>query len=266
MQKHRDDIKPFKFSEINGEHVVTGNDFQAFAFKDLNGAPVKTRTASDEEIRSERNFAAKNAFKIDEMVKDYRGLSRQEQTDLEKKIQVEVSKRVEAAYQQAYAEGLAKGEALGREEAIAKHTTELAGSVDDFVSLIGALQEQTSSYMTQHRTEVYEFLKRFTKWIVMKEINEKVYLEQLLEKLVLELNVRKNLIIKVGRAQFEAMPDVMKTVEGRVGQLQNTRIEIVPELRHPGIILESENGLIDGSLEGVFANIDKVFGQVLGHE
>ena len=60
--------------------------------------------------------------------------------------------------------------------------------------------------------------------------------------------------------------DVMKTVEARLGQLQNTRIEIVPELRHPGIILESENGLIDGSLEGVFANIDRVFGQVLGHE
>ncbi len=265
MQKQRDDIKTFKFTEINSTHVVTGNNFEAFTFKDLNGKSVKT-AASDEEIRSERNFAAKNDFKIDELVKDYRGLSRQEQTDLEKKIQVEVTKRVEAAYQKAYAEGLAKGEALGREEALSKHTTELSGNVDDFINLVSALQDQTSAYMTQHRAEVYEFLKRFTKWIVMKEINEKVYLEQLLEKLVLELNCRKNIIIKVGRAQFEAMPDVIKTVEARLGQLQNTRIEIVPELRHPGIILESENGLIDGSLEGVFKNIDKIFGQVLGHE
>lgn len=265
MQKQRDDIKTFKFSEINGEHVVSGNQFQAFAFKDLNGETVKTR-ASEDEIRSERGFAAKNDFKIDELVKDYRGLSRQEQTDLEKKIQAEVTKRVEAAYQQAYAEGLAKGEEKGREEALTRHTTELSGNVDDFVTLISGLQDQTAAYMTQHRAEVYEFLKRFTKWIVMKEINEKVYLEQLLEKLILELNCRKNLIIKVGRAQFEAMPEVMKTVESRLGQLQNTRIEIVPELRHPGIVLESENGLIDGSIEGVFANIDKVFGQVLGHE
>jgi flagellar assembly protein FliH len=266
MQKQRDDIKPFKFSEINGEHVVSGNEFQAFAFKDLKGSTVQTRTVTDDDIRSERNFAAKNDFKIDDMVKDYRGLSRQEQTDLEKKIQVEVNKRVEAAYQKAYAEGLAKGEAMGREEAVARHTTELSGNVDEFVTLIGGLQDQTAAYITQHRAEVYEFIKRFTKWIVMKEINEKVYLEQLLEKLILELNCRKNLIVKVGRAQFEAMPDVMKTVEARLGQLQNTRIEIVPELRHPGIILESENGLIDGSLEGVFANIDRVFGQVLGHE
>lgn len=266
MQKQRDDIKPFKFAEINSDHVVSGNGgFQAFTFQTLNGESVKTR-ATDEEIRSERSFAAKNDFKIDELVKDYRGLSRQEQSDLEKKIQTEVTKRVEAAYQQAYAEGLAKGEAKGREEALAHHTQELAGNVDSFVHLVNGLQEQTAGYMTMHRTEVYEFVKRFTKWIVMKEINEKVYLEQLLEKLILELSSRKNLIIKVGRAQFESMPEVMKTVEGRIGQLQNTRIEITPELRHPGIILESENGLIDGSLEGVFANIDKIFGQVLGHE
>jgi flagellar assembly protein FliH len=267
MQKQRDDIKPFTFSEISGKHVVSGNGgFQAFSFQDLNGETVKARNASEEEIRSERNFAAKNDFKIDELVKDYRGLSRQEQTDLEKKIQTEVNKRVEAAYQQAYAEGLAKGEAKGREEALTKHTQDLAGNVDHFIQLVQGLQDQTAVYMESHRAEVYEFIKRFTKWIVMKEINEKVYLEQLLEKLILELNSRKNLIIKVGRAQFESMPDVVKTVESRLGQLQNTRIEIVPELRHPGIVLEGENGLIDGSLEGVFANIDKVFGQVLGHE
>lgn len=265
MQKQRDDIKPFKFSEISGEHVVTGNGFQAFAFQTLTGESVKAR-ATDEEIRTERGFAAKNDFKIDELVKDYRGLSRQEQNDLEKKIQAEVTKRVEAAYQTAFAEGIAKGEAKGREEALEVHTKELAGNVDSFVQIVNGLQEQANGYMASQKTEVIEFVKRFTKWIVMKEINEKVYLEQLLEKLILELNSRKNLTIKVGRAQFESMPEIMKTVEGRVGQLQNTRIEIVSEIRHPGIILESENGLIDGSLESVFTNIDKIFGQVLGNE
>ena len=62
------------------------------------------------------------------------------------------------------------------------------------------------------------------------------------------------------------MPEVIAVVESRLGQLQNIRIEIVPEINHPGIILESENGLIDGSIEGVFANIDKIFESVLKHE
>ena len=83
---------------------------------------------------------------------------------------------------------------------------------------------------------------------------------------MLELNARKNLIVKVGRANFEQMPEIIQTVEARLGQLSNLRIEIVPEIQHPGIILESENGLIDGSLEGVFQNIDKIFEQVVNHE
>jgi flagellar assembly protein FliH len=266
MQKQSNDIKPFTFTEINSEHVVTGNNFQAFSFKTLSGESISTKVVSEQDIRSERNFAAKNSFKIDEMVKDYRGLSRQEQNDLEKRIQTEVTKQVEAAYQKAFAEGIAKGEAQGKAEALEIHTKELSGNIDHFVALINGLQEQCAGYMNGHKVEMTEFVKRFTKWIVMKEIDEKVYLEQLLEKLILELNSRKNLIIKVGREQFAAMPEVMKTVEARVGQLQNTRIEVVPELHHPGIVLESENGLIDGSLEGVFANIDRIFDQVLNHE
>ena len=62
------------------------------------------------------------------------------------------------------------------------------------------------------------------------------------------------------------MPEIIQTVEARLGQLSNVRIEIVPEINHPGIILESENGLIDGSMEGVFENIDKIFEQVTKHE
>ena len=62
------------------------------------------------------------------------------------------------------------------------------------------------------------------------------------------------------------MPEVIQLVESRLGQLTNIRVEIVPEIIHPGIILESENGLIDGSMEGVFRNIDKIFEQVTSNE
>jgi flagellar assembly protein FliH len=138
--------------------------------------------------------------------------------------------------------------------------------VEDFGQVIAQVQGQSNKIMENNRSEVYEFVKRFTKWIILKEVNEKVYLEGLLEKLILELNARKNLIVKVGRANFSQMPEVIAAVEARLGNLQNVRIEIVPEINHPGIILESENGLIDGSLEGVFKNIDKIFESVVGHE
>lgn len=267
MQKYRDtDIKPFSFTDLKSTHVVSQNQFQSFEFKTLTGESVTAEKASEDEIRSERKFEQKNNFKIDELVRDYRGLSRQEQTDLEQKIQEEVKRRLEAAYQDAYQEGLEKGRAEGKEEALNEFHEVLGQRVEEFGQVIAQVQSQSDKVIEKNRTEVYEFVKRFTKWIVLKEINEKVYLETLLEKLILELNARKNLIVKVGRANFAQMPEVIQTVEARLGQLSNVRVEIIPEINHPGIILESENGLIDGSLEGVFQNIDKIFEQVLKHE
>lgn len=267
MQKYRDsDIKPFEFADLKGSHVVSGSQFQPFSFNQLNGESVTSTKASEEEIRSERTFARQNNFKIDDLVSDYRGLSRQEQADLEQKIQSEVERRLQASYQDAYKEGLEKGRAEGKAEALAQHEGELAQTLESFTSVLTELQAQSNAILQSSRQEIYEFIKRFTKWIILKEVDEKVYLQQLLEKLILELNARKNLIVKVGRANFAQMPEIISAVEARLGSLQNLRVEIIPDIQHPGIILESENGLIDGSMEGVFRNIDAIFEQVTAHE
>jgi flagellar assembly protein FliH len=267
MQKYRgSEIKSFEFSDLQGAHVVTKGDFKPFAFGELTGEAMNETKVDDATLRSERSFEKNNNFKIDGAVRASRGIAKQEQSDFEKSITEEVNRRLEAAYADAYNEGLEKGRAEGKAEAFAQHQEELSHKVENFVEVINGMQAQNGKLMEQNKAEVYEFIKRFTKWICLKEINEKLYLETLLEKLVLELNARKNLIVKVGRENFTQMPEVIAVVESRLGQLQNIRIEIVPEINHPGIILESENGLIDGSIEGVFANIDKIFESVLKHE
>lgn len=255
-------IKLFQFSDLQGTHVVTQNNFKPFEFQTLDGVSVTAVNTSEEEIRSERKYAQKNSFKVDSLVSDYRGLSRQEQSDLEQKIQQEVKRRLDAAYDQAIQEGLEKGREEGKEQAIKEFHAAMGEKIEDFGQVIAQLQGQTDKILDANRSDIFEFIKRFTKWIVLKEIDEKKYLESLLEKLILELNARKNLIVKVGRQNFSQMPEVIQAVEARLGQLSNVRVEIVSEINHPGIILESENGLIDGSLEGVFQNIDKIFEQV----
>lgn len=267
MQKYRSsDIKSFEFTDLKGTHVVTQGDFKSFAFDELTGESFKRENITEESLRSERTFEKNNNFKIDGAVRDSRGLSRQENSDFEKRINEEVSRRLELAHQAAYEEGIEKGKAEGKAEAFALYQEELAQKVEAFGAVIDGMQSQNDKIFEKNRLEIYEFIKRFTKWIILKEINEKVYLETLLEKLILELNARKNLIIKVGKANFEHMPEVIEKVEAKLGQLSNLRVEVVSEIHHPGIIIESENGLIDGSMEGVFKNIDKIFEQVMSHE
>lgn len=267
MDKYRNaEVKKFEFNDLKGTHVVSSGSFQAFEFKTLEGDTLKTASVSEEDIRQERDLAAKSNFKIDEIVSDLRGLSRQEQNDLEERIQEEVKKRLEVAYAEAYEEGLQRGREEGRQASMAEFQGGVVQKVEELAGVISEVQAQSESILRKDHHDVYEFIKRFTKWITMKEVSDAQYMELLLEKLILELNSRKNLIIKVGKANFGAMPEVIKAVEERLGQLSNVRVEIVSEINHPGIILEGENGLIDGSLESVFKNIDKIFEQVIKHE
>jgi len=267
MQKHRNfEVKNFEFSDLKGTQVVTKSDFKQFSFNELSGDSVNSEKVSEETLRTERSFETKNNFKIDGAVRDSRGLARQEMSDLETKIAEEVSRRLKIDYQSAHKEGLEMGRVEGKAEALAQYQQELNLKIEDIVQIVSGIQSQNDNLLATNRKEIYEFIKRFTKWIVLKEIDEKVYLETLLEKLILELNARKNLIVKVGRAHFDQMPEVIQVVESRLGQLSNLRIEIVSDINHPGIILESENGLIDGSIEGVFKNIDKIFELVVKNE
>lgn len=266
MNKYRaSEIKSFEFSDLKGTHVVTQGDFKSFSFKEISGETFNSQNVTDDVIRSERGFEKKNNFRIDGAVRDSRGLARQDQTDFDKKIEEVVNQRVEAAYEKAYNEGLTQGKEEGHKEAFALYQTELNHKIEEFSQGLIALQSQNEKLVEKNRHEVYEFIKRFSKWVILKEVNEKLYLETLLERLILELNSRKNLIIKIGRANFDQMPEVIQAVEARLGQLSNMRVEVVPEIQYPGIIIESENSLIDGSLEGVFQNIDKIFEQVVKH-
>jgi flagellar assembly protein FliH len=62
------------------------------------------------------------------------------------------------------------------------------------------------------------------------------------------------------------MPEVVKQIEEKLGPLTNLRIEIDQTQTQPGIIIETENGIIDGSMEGLFQTIDKMFEGITHHE
>lgn len=268
MQKYRDsDIKTFQFNDLQGESINSaGSSFKPFAFDELSGESVNSQSASEDDIRTERTHERKSNFKIDSAVREMRGISRQEKSDFEARVEDEVQRRLATLQEKAFQQGLEQGKIDGKDQAYQEHQIELNKQLETFSVVLTELSQQKTAVLEQERHNIYEFIKRFTKWIVLKEIDEKVYLEKLLEKLILELNAKKNLIIKVGQNNFKDMPDIITAVEARLGTLQNTRIEIVPEIIYPGIIIEADNGLIDGSLEGVFGNIDHIFEQVLGHE
>ena len=55
------------------------------------------------------------------------------------------------------------------------------------------------------------------------------------------------------------MPEVLEVVQGKLGELTNTRVEIDYDIEAPGIVVESQNGIVNGSLKTQLDSLDKLF-------
>lgn len=256
------EIKPFVFSDLQGTHVVTQPKTEKFEFKTLDGEVFKSEKPASEVIRVEREFEQAKSFKIDQIVREHRGLAEQENDDFELRVAQEVNKRVEEIYQKAFEQGVAAGREEGINQVLAQKSTQLNEVVQVVSELTQDFKNQLENATLNHKTEILKFVNQFSKWVLAKEINTKDYLSHLLEKLLHELNVRRNIIIRVNESSYQFMPDIIANLEAKLGALSNVRVEISQEMQHPGIIVESENGIVDASLENIFTKFDRFFEQV----
>jgi flagellar assembly protein FliH len=167
--------------------------------------------------------------------------------------------------EEAYREGLEKGRMEGAGEALQEAMATHEQQIQTVEGMVVDLRTQCESRLENHRHDIYEMSKRLLKWLVLKEVQDDGYVPKLLEKLILEMNQRQNLIIRVNHTDFANMPAVVEALEKRIGNLPNVRIEPDMEMKGRGIILETENGILDASPDALFQTIDKIYESVVNH-
>jgi flagellar assembly protein FliH len=266
MQKRlNSEVKLFSFNALDADPAAADN-WQKFELPELDAAAVNRNQLSAKIIRAEREAEAKTQFRVDEIVRECRGLSSQERGDLESRINAEVEKKLRETREAAYREGIEKGRQEGIGNAFQEAKSSHESQIEQVAQMVEGLQEQCAARFEAEKSSMYEMLKRLLKWLVLKEVKDDSYLPKLLEKLVLEMNQRQNLLIRVNPEDFANMPAVLEGLEKRLGVLSNVRVEPSSDIGARGIILESENGIIDGTPEAMFQTLDKLFEAVVDHE
>ncbi len=260
------DIKPFTFNSLEVASDTRAESFQSFEFRDFSKSGATTaKKPSEKIIRAEREAEVKTQFRMDAIVRDLRGLTSQEKDDLEKKINEQVDQRLKETREKAYREGLEKGRLEGVDAALKEAMQAHERQITEVENMLVDLRSQCEARLESHRHDIYEMTKRLMKWLVLKEIGDDSYLPKLLEKLVLVMNQRHSLIIRVNPQDFQAMPQIVAEIEKRIGALPNVRVEPDLDMKGRGLVLESENGILDGTPEAIFETIDKMYETVVNH-
>lgn len=262
LPKKRLNVQPYKFGELvpsSSSQTGEPNVVKTFEMKSLKDAAQFKNNISDDVIRKERGLERQSSFSINPLVREHRGIIAQEEKDTEEAIQAEVERRVNALYDDTKNAAFQAGHQEGYEAAYKEGMEAIANKVDNFMEIMEEIKAQVHGIIEVNKTNSIHMIKNLTKWVALKEIEDQDYLVRLLNKLILEMNAKTNLIIRVNKKAFKYMPEVIEKVQEKLGELTNVRVEVNLDLEGSGIILESENGIIDASIEAQMKSLDKIF-------
>ncbi len=264
MVKQTGSVTEYQFQNFN--EVEEASDIvKLFEFKPLfNNSQITAKADFQKTIKNERVAAKTSNFKVNPIVEQFRGLRDQEEREYEDRVELEVKRRVQLVSEEAYKIGFDEGVKQGREEIFDQMRSSVDEKLDDFSVMVADVLKTQEEILANQKKEMYQLLRNLSKWIVLRELDEDgKYIERLLEKLLLEMQCRHNLLILVNPTDFSAMPEVLEHVQARLGELKNVRIEMDTSVRTKGIIVESENGIINATMEEQFKSLDKLFEDVL---
>lgn len=260
MVKEVEGVTEYTFASFTDSDVAA-DIVTTFEFKPLfNKAQTFGREDFQKTIKIERNNAHKSQFKISSVVEEHRGLKDQAEAEYEARVREEVELRVNKIQEEAFQAGFNEGINQGREEIFNEMRNVVDQKLDNFSQMITDVLKTQEDILELQKKEIYEMLKNLTKWVILRELKDDgSYVERLFEKLLVEIQARSNLLILVNEVNFKDMPEILKHVESRLGQLKNVRVEVDSSVSSQGLILESDNGIINGTMEEQFRSLDKLF-------
>lgn len=255
----KDKIENYEFQPLfnnsQTDEGITGFDFQP-----LRKDQVMDIKEHEKVIKIERTRALDSGFEIAPIVKEHRGINRQEELERQRLIQEEVEKQLIRIQDQAYREGFEKGLQDGQEEVFNQTRAEVEQKLESLTEMIQDVLNTHHELLQKEKMAVYRTIKNLTKWVILRELEDDGdYVIRLLDKLINELQVNSNILIQIDSKSFEDKPDILEILQQKVGELKNVRLEVDYDIEGPGIIVESENGIINGSLKEQLYNLSRLY-------
>lgn len=256
-------VEVYEFADFENDAPQLDIDVSDYKIRDLREYREAVQEKIQPIIKKERVHMEGSQFVVSPVVDHHRGLKDQAIREKEDRFQKELEEKLNQVRQEAYNEGFSKGKEDGFQSMQDDlHATALE-KIQNLENYIDEIHNERLELLKREKINIYELVKTLTKWIILRELEDDgAYLERLLEKLILEMQSKSNLLLKVDKEYFESMPEICDLIEQRVGTLTNTRVEILQrteEDKEKGLIVECDNGIIDSRMETQFEILEKLF-------
>jgi len=257
MEKESEKITPYSFKTFGDQDGFKN----VYKLKPLDGLDYKEK---EEKIIFQENLSKKGGLEVFPFVQEQRErkeiLSKINEEKYEQEISNRLKKIEKEHIEKAYQEGLK----IAKEEVAKEFQNGVEKKIESINEMLrNALNLREEIYKTQ-KDQILFLIKSLTEWVILRELKDDgKYLEKLLEKLFSEVQTKQNFAIQVSQKDFESMPEVMEILQKKMGEFKNSRVIIDYDLPERGVVIDSENGIVKSTLEGQFAVLDEIFGNIL---
>ena len=260
--KNADDktVQEYKFLDFSGQEFNNDTEVRTYGMNKLDSLTVSSEDKRDKLIRAERSFAHESGFRISSIVKSHRGTQQQEEQEYEERVRADVELQMTGIREKAFKKGHEEGIEQGRKEVYEKMREISEEKLDQLREIIGALMNEKEDLLRKEKEDVYNLVKNLTKWIILRELEEdNDYIRRLIEKLVSEIGNNQKVLVQVSQNQFERIPEILEFIQEFAGRIDNVRVEVDYDISDKGVVIETENGIIKGTLEEQFVALDRLF-------
>ena len=264
-QKNNDSgavVEEYTFMNFMDTEIPDGS-VEEFNFSNIEEKQNITEETKSKTIRIERKFAKDKSFTISPITREYRGIDEQVEEDRNLRISSEVDRKLIKLHSDATYKGYNEGVEKGKLEIYEQTRQASEEKVALLTNMISEVLKTREVMMEKQRLDIYETIRNLTKWIILRELKDDgEYIKRLLEKLILEIHTKSDLVVHIDQKNFETMPEVLGVLTSKLGELSNIRVEIDYGIEGAGIVLDSRNGIINGTLKEQFSSLDDLFSNI----
>ncbi len=223
--------------------------FTAEAYSPVDLTAEKQQKAAETDFKKSGHFVDTVDFKIDGQVAQQMGLSDARSREKKRVFDAEVLKYVQSikddAYNEAYKLGREQGIQKAKEEALTMATEDIKNSIHSLVKVSTGIDNYRKKMYDENEEEIVRFCYFLAEKILIKEVHQnKEYVAEIIKKMITADEA----------CSVRLSPDDLKFIETHKELLSNDlnletiKFELDESLSAGDVIVETQNGTLDGKL------------------
>lgn len=216
------------------------------------------KVITDEELAHESKLVKTAGFKVQDDVRQHRGLKEYEEKVHQQSVKDEIDAQLAMIKDQAYQEGFNKGKEIGAqnmEQELRNYINERKNELDEFMQMILA---DRNLWLEEHKNDVIRMVNDLVKWVLQREFDGE-YVSRLFTVMLNEFDKCHSMTIKLDAKSYVEKNKIITILQKEEFKIQHFKVEQDDKLKFPSLVIESDGLMIDGNIESKWKILDNIF-------